>query len=79
MNMDTLWIVLLAYRQFYDKGGALARPLALGMDGAAVRLHDILRDIETVAGGVDVYLLRLLAVPALGEKPLLVLVGNADT
>jgi len=43
-----------------------------------VRLGNLLRDVEAVAGGVDVYLLRILAVAALAKKLLLVLVGNAD-
>ena len=48
-------LCLLAYRKLHDKRRALPRALALGADRAPVRLGDLFRDEEPVAGGVDVY------------------------
>jgi len=43
-------------RKLPDEGLALANAVGDGADGAAVRLYDALRDVEAVAGGVDIYL-----------------------
>ena len=43
-----------------------------------MRLGYLLRDIEAVAGRVDIHRLRILAVAAFGEEPLLVFFSDAD-
>lgn len=66
-------------RKLHDEGRARAGAVALRADGAAVRHDDFLRDVETIAGGVGVHRLRILAVTALGEEMLLVFFANADS
>ena len=43
-----------------------------------MRLHDILRDEEAIAGGVVIRLLRVHAVSAFGKEIFLVFFCNAD-
>ena len=44
-----------------------------------MRFNDLFRDEDTITGGVRVHCLRILAVTAFGEEPLLILFSDADT
>src|SRR3989344_9007596 len=65
--------------KFDDKSRALPHPLGFGANGTAVRFDNVLCNIEAVPGGVDIHLLRILAMTSLGEEILLILVADADT
>ena len=64
--------------QFNHEGRALPFSFAFGADDAVMGFDDILRDEEAVAGGMDIYGLRILTVPALGEETLFIFFGDAD-
>ena len=70
---------MLNCREFDCKSRALASPIGLCPDCAAVGFDYLLGDEETVAGGVDVGLDGFCPMAAFGKEPLHVFLGNTHS